>query len=114
MQHLFTLFAARGKVCLEVSPHGPVLLRCVGESTNSASAMHRIKRRKIYELHRKAARSPSHLRSYFHNDGVALVHFPKRQLAVEIQRDERVFVRPFHRRSFYHTVRLPNRPGIAK
>ena len=28
VQHLFTLFAARGEVCLEVSPHSFILLRC--------------------------------------------------------------------------------------
>jgi HSP20 family molecular chaperone IbpA len=41
------------------------------------------------------------------------VQLSERQLTIEIQRDEKMFARPFDSRSFCHTAKLPDTTTIA-
>lgn len=100
MEKLFALRRKRPNIGLKLIPHQPVLLRYTGKPTDTTCALHRVERSKVAQLHRQTVRRSPHLLGNFNNDRVVPVQFAKRQLAVEVQRDEFVLARPFHGGSF--------------
>ena len=107
VEHLFALRSKRRKIALKFIPHNPVLIGCANKPLDSACALNRIKRRKIAKFHRQTVCVPAHFLRNFDNDWISAVELAKRQFAVKIQRDECMFTRPFHSRSFCHARRLP-------
>ena len=114
VEQLLALGTEACHVGLKLVPHNHVLLRGTSEPFDAACPLHGVKRREIAELHCKTVRRPPHLPSDLDNDGIAVMKFPERKLAIEVQRDQQVLARPHHSRSFCHADRLPETAAIAK
>ena len=81
---------------------------CTFKTFNSTRTMNRIERGQIGKFHRETAGRAAHLGGDFFDDRIIAVKTAKRQFAVEIERHEQMFSRPFDRRSFCHVARLPS------
>jgi hypothetical protein len=114
VEHLFAFRAENGKARLEFVPHLFVLLGGTRQTSDSTGALNGVKGSEVAKLHGEAVRGAPHLCSGFDDDGIASVKFSEREFAIQIERDEKVFARPFYCGSFRHAARLEELCGEMK
>lgn len=102
VEQLLAFEAERAGMIAELGPHLAVELRRARQPADAAGLLHRVERGEVAKLHRQTAWRAAHALGHINDDGIAFVELPKRQLAVEIERDREMLARPFHARGFGH------------
>jgi hypothetical protein len=96
MKQLLALWPEPFHIALKLLPDAFVLFRPSGKPFDATRTLHWIKRREIAELHGKTAGRPSHSLGNVDDDWIISMKLTEVQLAVEVQRDQRMLPRPPH------------------